>query len=371
MRIFVLLLLFLITAKGWTQGNPPWQNALIIVQSNDGINFNSPAIFQDSSGVPCIIQWKGDTLAAVFQWFRLPNPSPSWDRVAVKFSYDNGISWTSPVPIIINGFPSTYQRPFDPTIVVNPDKSILIYYSSSDGMPSTPQAEIINTYSALSTDGIHYNFEPGPRFDHPSNRVIDPAVTRFNNTWHYLAPAGAPQDGAYHALSPDGFTFTQTSIIVSDNTHNWTGNFLADGSLLKFYGSGQSIWYNSSADGVNWNGYTSTNIIGGDPGITRLNNGKYLMVYVGPPNTVTAVTDPRFISSPVIIYPNPAANSITLLGKENKHYPFSFFTAAGSMVLQGNFISKKIISLEALPRGIYLFVVEEDKKMFCTRLVKQ
>jgi len=240
-RYLLLILFFFKMLSASCQGSFPWQNALILVRSTDGVNFNSPSVFQDSSGVPCIIRWKTDTLVCVFQWFRQPLNSPSWDRVAVKFSYDNGNNWTTPIPIVINNLPATYQRPFDPTIVVTADKKIRIFYSSSDGMPAGGQDATINTYSGLSTDGINYHFEPGPRFDHPTSRVIDPAVTVFNGTWHYTAPIGAPQDGAYHCTSADGLVFTQTASISSDNTHNWTGNLLVDGSSLRFYGRGPMI----------------------------------------------------------------------------------------------------------------------------------
>src|SRR5437016_10765108 len=95
----------------------PWKNPLMITWSADGTTFGAPAIFQDSSGVPSVIRWHGDTLIAAFQWFRLPNPSASWDRVSVKFSYDKGVNWTQPVPIVVNGLPPAFQRPFDPTLV--------------------------------------------------------------------------------------------------------------------------------------------------------------------------------------------------------------------------------------------------------------
>jgi hypothetical protein len=369
-KLFIISF-FLMNVAAFSQSSFPWQHSLIIVQSNDGINFSSPAIFQDSSGVPCIIHWKADILVAVFQWFRQPNPSPTWDRVAVKFSYNNGLTWTNPTPIVINGLPPNFQRPFDPTVVVTPDKRLRIFYSSSNGMPLGGLTSIVDTYSAISSDGINYSFEPGARFDNPNNRVIDPAVTIFNNTWQYLSPIAAPQDGAYHCTSTDGLLFTQTANISSDNNHNWTGNFLVEGPVLKFYGSGQNIWFNSSLDGNTWNGYVNTNIMGGDPGIVKLNNGKYLMIYVGPTNITVPVIDPRFTNSSVIIYPNPARQTIILEGRENKNYPFSILTAAGSLVMQSNFNGKKSIDLGKIAAGTYLFVFEDNNKMFCRKLVKQ
>lgn len=365
------LFIFLICSgisTAFGQGNPPWQNALIIVQSNDGINFNSPSIFQDSSGVPCVINWKSDTLVSVFQWFRQPQGSPTWDRVAVKFSFDNGLTWTQPAPIVVNGLPLNYQRPFDPTIVVTGDKKIRIFFSSSDGLPAGGQDATINTYSAISADGINYIFEAGPRFDHPTNRVIDPAVTVFNGAWQYTAPIGAPQDGAYHCTSPDGLVFTQGGNINSDNMHNWTGNLLVDGGMLRFYGSGPVIWYNSSADGNVWNGFQPTNIAGGDPGIIKLNNGKYLMIYVGP-NTVTATGGPG-ASAPVKIFPNPFTSGIYLQGKTGRQYPYRLFSAGGELIMQGNINGNGQLKTSGLPAGVYLLVTEENKRVYCSRLVK-
>lgn len=366
-RLFILPLILFCTCFASAQQGP-WQNALIMVRSNDGVNFNSPSVFQDSSGVPCVIRWKNDTLVCVFQWFRQPMGSATWDRVAVKFSYNNGNSWTDPVPIVVNNMPVNYQRPFDPTIVATSDQRLRIYFSSSDGIPTGLDASV-NTYSAIGDDGINFNFEPGARFDHPTTRVIDPAVTFFNSSWQYTCPIGAPQDGAYHCTSPDGLTFTQLGNISSDNTHNWTGNLLADGSLLKFYGSGPLIWYNSSSDGINWNGFVSTNTGGGDPGIVKLSNGSYIMIFVGP-NPVTSTFDPNG-SIPVRIYPNPFLTEIKMDGKQGHTYSFSLFTSGGALLQQGSFNAQKTLNLEKLSPGVYLLVTEENKKTWCTRIVKK
>jgi hypothetical protein len=262
----------------------PWDNPLMIARSSDGVNFSNPVVFQDSSGVPSAIIWRGDTLACVFQWCHPPVGGPTWDRVAVKFSFDRGASWTYPQPIIVNSLPSSYQRPFDPTLARFSDDSVRVYFSSSDGMPPPGGDSIINTYSAASADGVNYYFEPGARVDYPTQRVIDPAVIYFNGAWHYASPKGAPQDGAFHYVSPDGVNFLQAPDIGSDPVHNWTGNFVVEDSAeLRFYGSGPTTWYNYSADGGVWNGYVNTSIHGGDPTVVKLDSNDYLMVYTGQP----------------------------------------------------------------------------------------
>lgn len=341
----------------------PWERPLKMAWSVDGITFNTPQIFQDSAGVPSVIQWKGDTLACVFQWFRSPVGSASWDRVAVKFSYDNGGHWTTPTPIVINGLPATYQRPFDPTLLaLNPD-SLRIYFSSSDGMPVAGLDSSINTYSAVSTDGIHYTFEPNSRVDELSNRVIDPAVIRFNHACHYAAPIGSPQQGAYHYISPDGLTFTKVADIPSDALHNWTGNYmLNDSNEIRFYGSGPSlIWFNTSPNGGVWNGYTATNIQGGDPGVVRLANGNYLVVYVGHPYA-TGIPERGHQQAVWNIYPNPVANSLHLETEAGMHgLSYHVYDPAGRMVCSGTIgATQTNIDLSYLVNGWYVFSIEKN-----------
>jgi len=158
-----------------------------------------------------------------------------------------------------------------------------MYFSSSDGMPMGGLTDIVNTYSAISDDGVTYDFEPGARFDMSNKPVIDPAVIMFRAQWHFSAPIGAPQEGAYHLVSNDGLLFQPRPPYPSDNTHNWTGNFVAvNDTVLRFYGSGQALWYKQSSDAQSWGPFVATNVMGGDPSVVLTRNGRYLMVYVGP-----------------------------------------------------------------------------------------
>lgn len=355
----------------------PWNNPLKMAWSNDGITFNNISIFQDSSGVPSVIKWKGDTLICAFQWFRQPNPSPSWDRVATKFSYDNGLTWTEPSPIIINGLPSNYQRAFDPTLTIFNNDSIRIYFSSSATPPVGGLDSTVNTYSAKSADGIHFTFEPNPRVDVLPNRVIDPAVIYFNNSWHYASPIGAPQQGAYHYVSPNGLNFSAVSSISSNSAHNWTGNYMVENSSeLRFYGTGSFIWYNSTPNGGVWNGYVNTNILGGDPSVVKIANGNYLMIYVGQPYN-TAVQKTASIQPDVQIYPNPTATDCTIefpadftLNKTSMTFYNSIGQAVATFSLENN---PAKINLESLEAGLYFYEIKNgltaaySGKMFIAR----
>lgn len=346
----------------------PWERPLMQAWSADGIAFNTPTVFQDSSGVPCVIRWKGDTLIAAFQWFRQPNPSPSWDRVAVKFSYDNGASWTGPTPIIVNRIPPSYQRPFDPTLVSLDGDSLRVYFSSSDGVPPPLLDSTVNTYSAVSSDGINYQFEPDARVDVLDNRVIDPAVIRFGPGWHYIAPAGAPQEGAYHYLSPNGLDFNAVPMIPSDPMHNWTGNYVVDSPTeLRYYGAGPNgVWYNSSPNGGVWSGYVNTNILGGDPSVVKVATNSYLLVYVGQPyNTVVTEEGASLIP---IVAPVPARGLLLIRGHTIvQHYRIKSFT--GQCLREGKPKGDGIPVFD-LPAGVYLLdLVNADGVCTTKRIV--
>lgn len=353
--LFLFCLVCMLLQRGSAQ-NPPWKSPLRMAWSADGKTFGPSAIFQDSAGVPCLIRWKGDTLAAVFQWFRQPQGSATWDRVAIKFSYDNGWNWTAPVPLAFQNMPASFQRPFDPALTVIGHDSLRVYFSTSNGMPTGGLDSTIDTYSAVSADGIHFFFENGPRVNESNNRVIDPSVILFNNAWHYLAPVGAPQQGAYHYISPDGFNFTKVPLIPSDNTHNWTGNYMRESAgELRFYGSGPTIWYNSSPNGGTWNGFVHTNIAGGDPSVLKLGDGRYLMVYVGAPYAADPSSD-RSLSA----YPNPTTGRVIVSagsGLDGKSYVVS--DASGKKLFTGILLAgPNGVDLGRWPAGIYFLRVE-------------
>ncbi|NUO02377.1 MAG: T9SS type A sorting domain-containing protein [Saprospiraceae bacterium] len=351
--LLILVLICYTAAFITAQSNPPWRRPLMTATSTDGITFDAPVIFQDSSGVPSVIKWKGDTLVCVFQWFRLPVGSASWDRVAVKYSYDNGLTWTTPQPIQIAGFPPNYQRPFDPTLAVLSADSMRLYFSSSVGLPPMGLDASINTYSAVTTDGLHYAFEPEPRVDVADNKVIDPAVIRFNQSWHYIAPIGAPQQGAYHFVSPDGIHFSQVANIPSDNAHNWTGNYMLNNNELRFYGSGPMIWYNSTGNGGVWNGFVATNLNGGDPSVVQVAPNHYVIVFVGA-QYITATSEAA-AQKALFFFPNPVKDDLFLQIPAGFTSAL-FFDVSGKQVkaLDGLAPGTQRVDCRDLPDGVYV-----------------
>jgi hypothetical protein len=370
MKSILAVIACLVSQSSMAQGFP-WERPLMMAWSSNGITFETPTVFQDSSGVPSVIRWRGDTLIATFQWFRQPQPSPSWDRVAVKFSFDNGASWTGPTPIVVNGIPPAYQRPFDPTLALLGGDSLRIYFSSSDGIPPPLQDSTVNTYSAVSTDGINYQFEPGARVDVVDHRVIDPAVIHFGPGWHYAAPAGAPQDGAYHYLSPNGVDFNAVPMIPSDGQHNWTGNYMVDSPTeLRFYGAGPNgVWYNSSPNGGMWNGYVNTNIMGGDPSVVKVDDTSYLIVYVGQPYSM-GVDEGAAATNGMSVVPVPARDVLRIVnGSSVTRYRILSSTGA---ILQEGRPMNSTIPVDRIPVGLHVLeLCDAEGQRTTMRIVKE
>lgn len=282
----------------------PWKSPLKIAESSDGMIFSNDRIFQDSSGVPSLIRLPSGVLICAFQWFRQPVGSPSWDKVAVKFSSDNGITWSEPQPVNVSDLPSGFSRPFDPALSVNDSGKIRMFFSSGLNMILDTS---INTYSAVSDDGVNYTMDSGVRFSLPDRPVIDPAVIRFNNLWHLVNPVTGGT-GAYHNISNDGFNFTRVSDIQSDMNHSWIGNFLIKNvNELRFYGSGMGIWYSSSANGGVWSSFVQTNLTGGDPSVLSISGNVYMMIYTGPQYPLSIEDNPELTEGFILNqnFPNP------------------------------------------------------------------
>jgi hypothetical protein len=242
-------------------------------------SFGSAGVFVTGGGVPSITKDPNGTLVSVFQWFP-QNDQTNFDKIGVKISRDNGVTWTEPQGIKINGYPNNYNRPFDPTIILTPEGKLRLYFTCN---PKGNQNFDGNTVisSAYSTDGINYTCEPGTRFSAQGRAVYDSAVIYFNNKYHLYCPAGAPQEGARHAISDDGLNFTAKDTIPSSGD-NWTGNLMAYENGIRFYGGsgGKGIWWSFSTDGYIWSTPSYTSVNGGDPAVLKVSDDKYILIYV-------------------------------------------------------------------------------------------
>jgi hypothetical protein len=283
--------------------NGPWNNDLLLFTSADGKSFERVKTLVERGGVPCVTSDAKGRLIAVFQWFPFDRQE-AFDRVASVVSEDQGVTWSKPAPIVMEGLPEGAQRPFDPTLVLLEDGKLRLYFTCTTRERREP-----GIYSAISEDGQKFRFEPGMRFGVEGEKVVDPAVTRLGKTWHLFSPmeprhardatlpgdapkSEGPQPGArppeeargYHAVSDNGVTFRRVDDVAVPVRGSWIGNVLAQDDQLRFYGSGAGEgWLAESPDGVTWKLASTPLRVGGDPAVARLSDGKFLLISTSPP----------------------------------------------------------------------------------------
>lgn len=252
------------------------------------------------AGVPTLARLPDGRLIAAFQHFPADD-NRNFDRVAVCFSRDEGRTWTKPEPIAVADMKAGLARPFDPTLVPLPDGRVRLYFTSNrspDFRRSTPAI-----YSAISKDGIRYDFEPGVRFALEGRVVIDCAAALHDGMFHLIVPDNGSAeemmtnqqrrepprgDTGYHAISKDGLKFERVADVKMPSQGRWLGNMQSDGGQLAFFGSGSGPWPVTSADGVSWSADPrSARFPGADPGAVKLKDGSWLVAVTGPPRPGT------------------------------------------------------------------------------------
>ena len=278
----------------------PWDNDVLVYRVAPGGEPEKRARFE-RAGVPTLARARDGRLIAAFQNFP-EDDNRNFDRVAVRFSQDEGQTWTKAEPIVVSGMEAGLARPFDPTLVPLPDGRVRLYFTSNrspDFRRSTPAI-----YSAVSSNGVHYVFEPGVRFAVEGRIVIDCAAALHEGMFHLIVPnSGAAQDfmgparrgqqprggSGYHAISKDGLKFERvTDVNLPSTQDRWLGNMHSDGRQLVFFGTGPGPWPVTSKDGTSWQPASdSMRVPGADPGAVKLRDGSWLLAVTSAPRSGT------------------------------------------------------------------------------------
>jgi hypothetical protein len=236
------------------------------------------------------------------------------DRMTVRFSADEGGAWSPPQVLQVEGLPAGMPFAFDPALVPLPDGRVRLYFTGNQPPPAGRGTPAI--YSAISTDGVNYVFEPGVRFDVEGRIVIDCAAVLHRGVFHLFVPdngigrnpsrrpadepaANRPRPGVgYHATSRDGLNFTRAEDVTLPGNRRWLGNAVSDGNQITFVGTGDpepgadgpgrgGPWMAVSPDGQAWKLASAPPVNGGDPGVVRTKDGGWLVVITGEPQAGT------------------------------------------------------------------------------------
>src|SRR6185503_7511953 len=116
----------------------------------------------EGGGAPTIARLKDGRIMFAHQHFP-QNGRVNHDQMSVRFSSDEGRTWTAPAVIRVTGLPEGMPFAFDPTLVPLPDGRIRLYFTGNIRRESGGGSPAI--YSAISADGMNYACEPGVRFE--------------------------------------------------------------------------------------------------------------------------------------------------------------------------------------------------------------
>jgi hypothetical protein len=274
----------------------PWDNEVVVQRVTADGTASTVATF-GRADVSSIARLQDGRLAIACKAFPKDDRA-HFNRIAVRFSSDDGRTWGEPKPIVMANMDVALAPPFDPALVVLPDGRVRLYFITHTGTDAAPGQTAV--HSATSTDATHYDYEPGVRFTVPGRVVVDCAAALHEGVFHLVVPdngtpaeflerrrRGEPQPGGngYHATSTDGLVFTRAADLPLSSTRDrWFGNLLSDGSQLLFFGSGPGPWPMTSADGKRWApAVTSMRMPGVDPCALRLRDDSWLVVATREP----------------------------------------------------------------------------------------
>lgn len=269
----------------------PWNDELVVQRvASDG----KPATLATfgRANVSSIARLADGRLVLAFQGFPADDP-PRFNRTAVRFSGDDGRTWSEPEPIVVTGLEAGLAPPFDPALVALPDGRVRLYFISHSGTEAAPGQTAV--HSAISTDGVRFAYETGVRFTVAGRVVVDCAAALHAGVFHLVVPdngtpaefldrrrRGEAQPGGhgYHATSPDGLTFTRTAdLSLASSRDRWFGNLVSDGGPLLFFGTGPGPWPVASADGLRWTpSPAAVEVPGVDPCAIRARDGSWIVV---------------------------------------------------------------------------------------------
>ncbi|MCX7819762.1 MAG: glycoside hydrolase [Kiritimatiellae bacterium] len=279
----------------------PWNRDIQLWRWGDPHQTEKVATFE-RAGVVTLARLGDGRLIAAHQHFPADDPQ-NFDTVAVRFSSDEGHTWTPPRVIQMAGLPEWMRFPFDPTLVPLPDGRLRLYFTGNRRRPAGGQS-VPAIYSAITTDGVAYVFEPGVRFAITNRPVIDCAAVGYRGVVHLYAPDNGPSEPlgeppsprqgiAYHAVSRDGLNFVRAPDVRIPGNRRWLGNVVVDGGRLVFFGTadagmpaegpGALVWMASSSDGERWSAPVNLPLRGADPAAVRLRDGAWLIAVTSEP----------------------------------------------------------------------------------------
>jgi len=265
----------------WISNTPegdtgPWNSGLYIATSEDGLTFTDEKLFLEHSGVANLIEISDGTLIATFQYFSFINED-MFNIIAYTTSSDSGKTWSSVKPVKVNDLSEgETKNGCDPTLVELSNGQLRLYFTHHQRGEDYPQL-----FSAIG-DSIDSDFLSEGQQLSTEEIILDPAVVYFDDMWHhYTVKHGQEFESdpeaekiSVHSISEDGLAFELVEEITTDM--QFLGDVIEDDEGLRFYNGTKSAY---STDGYNWEIDAGDRVDGADPGVVKLDDGSYIMIY--------------------------------------------------------------------------------------------
>lgn len=288
LNIFTALCLILLTGTGCTsssqQGswvpetNGPWNGSLYLATSEDGLTFSEGTKILTEAGVPNLLTNSEGDIVLLYQYFSSTDEA-MFDQIAYSISSNEGETWSEPQAITFEGLPEPLdaaKKPMDPTLVKTESGNGLALYFTYHAKG----AKNANLFVALSSsEDLTEPFvvQTTPALSIPGANLLDPAIVFFKDMWHHYSWQ-EKSDNNYHSYSEDGLIFTKQQDISLPM--DFLGQVITAEDGLRFYGTGkEGVMSAFSPDGTVWTMDEGSRARGADPGILRMPDGTYLMVY--------------------------------------------------------------------------------------------
>lgn len=191
------------------------------------------------------------------------------EQIGLLTSSNNGKTWSEKQYIAISGIGD--KAAVDPAPTLLSDGRVRLYYY--DISTAKTEGTSKNTiYSAISDDGINFTQEDGARFTYAN--IFDPDVVKEGGTWRLYV--GTDSNKVLSATSSDGLDFSYEGEAFSGGA---TPNVIAQNSTYYLFTSGILISSSNSGKTFKQIGRFDTGGLTADPGVTKMPNGNYILVF--------------------------------------------------------------------------------------------
>jgi len=256
-------------------GQGPWYQDLYIAYSINGLDFTGEKLYIPHSGVGNLILGNDEEIIATFQYFSYENQE-LFDKICYTTSTDGGLTWSSIKKVNISGLPQG-PNAVDPTLVLLEDGKYRLYFTYETYGDGNPQL-----YSALGESMDSEFVNEGKQLEVDSI-ILDPAVIYFNGMYHHYTVSHEGDEErsmtSFHSISETGLDFEEVGTFTEEI--QFLGDVVLVDDGLRFYGSGMGIQSAFSTDGYTWTMDEGKRVDGADPGVVKLTDGSYVIIYTG------------------------------------------------------------------------------------------